>query len=169
MILLLFKTGIRRNELRSLDISDVNLPDLTISLKRTPKRSNRIVFFDYETAEVLRRWFDVRRNWKGSQGTALFLSHLGNRISGAAVAHAVKKHASTCRLHDPNSDKIEDRLGPHCGRVRFSAWLERSGMRREDIQELRGDVHREAIDIYLRKDMAKLKESYLAHIPQLGI
>jgi len=42
-------------------------------------------------------------------------------------------------------------------------------MKREYIQELRGDVHKEAIDIYIHIDPEKLKESYLAHIPQLGV
>lgn len=169
IILLLFKTGIRRGELASLDISDVDLPELTITLKPTPKRSNRIIFIDHETAEALRRWLETRKHRKGAESPALFLSFLGGRLSGDGIANLIKKHATRCGLHDPGSAKLEDRLGPHCGRVWCSAWLERSGMRREDIQELRGDAHREAIDIYLRKDMKKLKESYLAHIPQLGI
>ena len=42
-------------------------------------------------------------------------------------------------------------------------------MPREFIQELRGDVRREAIDIYDHIDKKELKESYMAHIPQLGI
>lgn len=42
-------------------------------------------------------------------------------------------------------------------------------MRREFIQELRGDARREAIDIYNHIDLKELKEAYLAAIPQLGI
>jgi integrase/recombinase XerD len=45
----------------------------------------------------------------------------------------------------------------------------RAGMPREFIQELRGDVRREAIDIYYHVDMEELRRSYLAHIPQLGV
>jgi hypothetical protein len=37
------------------------------------------------------------------------------------------------------------------------------------IQELQGDVLKEAIDIYDHVDKKELRESYLAHIPQLGI
>jgi len=47
--------------------------------------------------------------------------------------------------------------------------LRRAGMPREFIQELRGDIRREAIDIYDHIDKKELKESYMAHIPQLGI
>jgi integrase/recombinase XerD len=42
-------------------------------------------------------------------------------------------------------------------------------MPREFIQELRGDVRKEAIDIYHHIDKEELNESYLAHIPQSGI
>jgi integrase/recombinase XerD len=42
-------------------------------------------------------------------------------------------------------------------------------MPREFIQELRGDVRKETIDIYDHIDKEELRESYLAHIPQLGI
>jgi len=38
-------------------------------------------------------------------------------------------------------------------------------MSREFIQELRGDVRSEAIDIYYHIDKKELRESYLAHIP----
>jgi integrase/recombinase XerD len=41
-------------------------------------------------------------------------------------------------------------------------------MPREFIQELRGDVRKEAIDIYDYIDEKELLESYIAHIPQLG-
>ena len=42
-------------------------------------------------------------------------------------------------------------------------------MRREFIQELRGDGRKEAIDIYDHIDLKELKEAYLSCIPQLGI
>jgi integrase/recombinase XerD len=45
----------------------------------------------------------------------------------------------------------------------------RSGMPREHVQELRGDVRSEAVDIYYHIDPEELRKSYLAHIPKLGI
>jgi integrase/recombinase XerD len=42
-------------------------------------------------------------------------------------------------------------------------------MSRDFVKELRGDTRGEAIDIYNHIDKEELKESYLAHIPQLGI
>ena len=56
---LLAKTGIRRGELLRIDVDDINWKDYSITLKPTPKRSNRIVFFDDECAIVLKRWLRV--------------------------------------------------------------------------------------------------------------
>jgi len=57
---LLAKTGIRRGELLRLDVEDINWEEYAITLKPTPKRSNRTAFFDDECAAVLRRWLRVR-------------------------------------------------------------------------------------------------------------
>jgi hypothetical protein len=42
-------------------------------------------------------------------------------------------------------------------------------MSRDFVKELRGDIRHEAIDIYNLIDKTELRESYLAHIQQLGI
>ncbi|UEC42055.1 MAG: hypothetical protein METHAR1v1_310023 [Methanothrix sp.] len=60
-------------------------------------------------------------------------------------------------------------ISTYCCRHWFTTHMRRSGMPREFIQELRGDVRKEAIDIYDHIDKKELRESYLAHIPQLGV
>ena len=70
-------------------------------------------------------------------------------------------------LH-PSGWPLEKRFGPHCCRHWFMAHFRRAGMPREFIQELLGDVRREAIDIYDHIDKEELRKSYLARIPQLG-
>jgi integrase/recombinase XerD len=47
--------------------------------------------------------------------------------------------------------------------------LLRAGISRDFVKELQGDKRGEAIDIYNHIDKKELGESYLAHIPQLGI
>ena len=81
----------------------------------------------------------------------------------------VEKVATQVGLHDPTSERMEDHFSPHCCRHWFTTHLRRADMPREFIQELRGDVWKEAIDIYDHIDRKELRESYLAHIPQLGI
>jgi len=163
------KTGIRRGELLRLDVDDVRWEDYSISLKPTPKRSNRIVFFDDECAVVLRRWLRVREKLN-PKTKALFVSYQSlNRLDRNGLYTAIVKYAKRLGFHNPESPRLEDHFGPHCFRHWFTTWLLRNGMPREYVKELRGDRRGEAIDIYHHIDKKELRDSYLAHIPQLGI
>jgi len=169
IITLLAKTGIRRNELISLDVSDVDFVENRIRLKPTAKRTNRTLFIDDEAAFILRRWLKLRQDVNGHESPSLFLSTWSNRISRNDVYLAVTKAAERVGLHNPESDRMEDHFSPHNCRHWFTTHLRRAGMRREFIQGLRGDRRKEAIDIYDHIDLKELKEAYLACIPQLGI
>ncbi len=169
IIALLAKTGIRRNELIKLDADDVDLIESSIRLKPTPNRTNRTVFFDDETALILHRWLRARASRNPKNSKALFINNEGGRLNRNGVYTAVTKAAERIGLHNPGSERTEDHFSPHCCRHWFTTHLRRAGMSREFIQELRGDVRREAIDIYDHIDKKELRESYLAHIPQLGI
>ena len=169
VLVILLKTGMRRSELCSLDVADIDFKNMALKLKSTAKRSNRVLFFDSEAEYILRAWLQFR-NSKDKKGMpALFLGRFGGRISSKEISHIVTKHASRVGLHDPGSKRLEDRFTPHCCRHWFTTHLIRAGMPRDFVKELRGDVRHEAIDIYNHIDKKELRESYLAHIPQLGI
>jgi len=168
ILFLLFKTGIRRNELVSLDVADVDLDGMSITLKPTGKRSNRIVFFDEEAKRAMMRWLKIRETRKPTT-PALFLNEKNGRLGPNGVDNRVTEAAIRAGLHHQDSGKLEDKFGPHCCRHWFTTHLRRAGMPREFIQELRGDVRREAIDIYDHIDKEELRKSYLVHVPQLGI
>ncbi len=77
----------------------------------------------------------------------------------------VANPAEKIGLHDPSSDRLEDHFGPRCCRYWLTTHLRRAGMRREFIQELRGDSRKEAIDIYDHIDLKELKEAYWPAYP----
>lgn len=163
------KTGIRRGELLRIDDDDINWEDYSITLKPTPKRSNRTVFFDEECAFVLRRWLKVREKLN-PETKALFISYNTlDRLSRNGVYNAVVKYAKRLGFHNPDSPRLEDHFGPHCFRHWFTTWLLRNGMQREYVKELRGDRRGEAIDIYHHIDREELRKAYLTFIPKLGI
>lgn len=168
VLVLLAKTGIRRNELITLDVSDVDLIENKIRLKPTAKRTNRTVFIDDEAAFVLRKWLRIRKDME-TTSMSLFLNMGGERLERRGVYDIVQKAAKRVGLHDHTSDRMEDHFSPHCCRHWFTTHLRRAGMSREFIQELRGDARRETIDIYDHIDEKELKEAYLACIPWLGI
>ena len=169
VVLLYAKTGCRRNEGINIDVDDIDWVDQSIMLKPTPKRSNLMVFFDDETARVLKRWLISRENWNNNGTKALFLNERGGRLNRNGIYEIFTKHATKVGLHNPNSNRLRDRFTTHCTRLWFTDHLRRAGMSREHRMELRGDSRNQGIDFYEPIDRKELRESYLAHIPQLGI
>ena len=169
IVVTLAKTGVRRGELLRMDVNDVNWREYSITLKPTPKRSNRVVFFDEECARVLRRWLAVREKLK-PRTQALFVSYgTLDRLSRNGLWRLVDKYARRLGFHNPESPRLEDHFNVHCFRHWFTTWLRRNGMPRELIKELRGDKRREAVDLYDHVDREELRRAYLACIPKLGV
>jgi len=169
IMVLLAKTGVRRGELVRMDVDDVDWVNYSVTLKPTPKRSNRRVFFDDEAALVLRRWLHMRDKL-GPQTEVLFVNYNDmGRLKRRGVYNAVLKYAERLGFHDSSSSMLEDHFGPHCFRHWFTTYLLRNGMRREYVKELRGDRRGEAIDIYHHIDGEELRNAYLAFIPKLGV
>jgi integrase/recombinase XerD len=168
ILVMLFKTGMRVGELTSLDMGDIDLDKGEVTLKIKKKRSNRVLFLDNETIDVLHRWLAARKNRNGAKEQALFLSKIEKRITRRSIEEVIEKHAERVGLHNPGA-RLEERFTPHCCRHWFVTHLLRAGMSRDFVKELRGDTRGEAIDIYNHIDKKELRESYLAHIPQLGI
>lgn len=169
IVTLLAKTGVRRGELIRMDVKDVDLDSMSIRLKPTAKRTNRLVFFDEEARQAVSQWLRVRKSYARTECPALFVTESGGRINKNHVYEIVTRHAARLGLHAPESERPEDRFTPHCCRHWFTTHLRRNGMPREHIQELRGDARPEAMDIYYHIDSEDLRKSYLAHIPRLGL
>jgi len=169
ILLVFLKTGIRRGELISLDVEDVSLEGLSITLKETAKRSNRIVFFDEECKRPLSRWLEVSQaRYKKPGERALFVSNKGTRLQTSSVDALVRTAGMRVRLHEEGGE-LSHRFTPHCCRHYVTTHLLRAGMSREYVKWIRGDVMKEAIDIYNHIDPEDVRESYLMHVPQLGI
>jgi len=168
MFLVLAKTGVRRGELLSMEVQDISWKDQSITLKAKKKRSNRVVFFDEETAYYLKRWLEIRES-RNPMNSALWISSAGRRVDYGSLQYNIGKVALLCGLHDPTSERMEDHFSAHCFRHFFTTHLLRAGMPRDFVQELRGDKRREIIDVYNHIDKDDLRKSYLDHIPQLGV
>ncbi len=162
VLLIMAKTGVRRGELLSMDIDDINTTSKEIILKPKAKRTNRLVFFDDETAAVLKIYLKWRESRARCQ--ALFISPYGYRMHKDTPNYIVEFYGTKLGLHDPNGN-LNKKLTPHCFRHHFTTYLRKAGMPREFIQELRGDSRNEAIDIYDHIDLGELREAYNDCIP----
>ena len=169
LMTVLAKTGVRRGELISMDVGDVDFSLGRIKLKGKKKRSNLFVYFDEECAVLLGRWLRVREQYADQGEEALFVGDLGARIGRNMVYRVVTEAAARVGFHEGGSDRLEDHFSPHCFRHWFTTHLRRNGLEREFIKELRGDSRREAVDIYDHIDHGELRKAYLASIPRLGV
>jgi len=166
ILVLLAKTGIRRGELISIDIDDVDWRVLSITLKPKAKRSNRTVFFDDECSRILRQWTADRESWNPDPN-ALFVNKDGGRLQRQGIYRTITHWARVAGIND--TDAREGNISPHSFRHFFTTHLVRNGMPRELVKELRGDARREAIDLYYHVDLEDLRRRYLACIPQMGV
>jgi len=174
VMMLLAKTGIRRGELLTIDLDDIDWANQSIELKPKAKRTNKSVYFDDEAAWALKRWLKQRMTMKtdGEDGErALFLNNRGQRLGRNGIECIVNNCASRIGLHDPTSRRKKDRFSPHVFRHYFTTVLleEPNPMRREYVQELRGDSNRSAIDIYHHIPPEKLRDEYRRCMPRLLI
>jgi integrase/recombinase XerD len=169
IILMLAKTGIREKELVALDISSIDLEHDIITLKPTPKRSNRTVFIDPELKTLLKTYLKYNRS-DARPDDPLFLSRYGTRLTGQAVLAMVKMQAARIQLHNPEIADPTKHIGVHNFRHFFTTvmWRNGTGLPREYIKWLRGDkLRKEAMDIYLHMDQEDIRRRYLEVVPQL--
>ncbi len=130
-----------------MEVSDIDFSNQSITLKPKKKRSNRVVFFDSETEYVLKRWLEARKT-RRPKSDALWITAWGTKSKEDSIYDMVVKTATIAGLHDPESEAMEDHFSPHAARHFFTTHLQRSGMSRDHVKWLRGDVMREAIGIY---------------------
>jgi len=107
MMAILAMTGIRRGELISIDVQDVDLEENRIRLKRKKKRSNLNVFFDDETAILLNRWLKIRESYAEDGESALIVGDQGKRIGRNMVYRIVTGHAEKLDYHDSESKRLD--------------------------------------------------------------
>ena len=166
------KTGLRRDELASLDVNEISFEDNSITLKgdgRFYKRTNLKVYFDEETEHLLKRWLARRKMIANPGEPALFVTESGHRLHSEAIASHIIKWATQFGIHDKNSKRIEDHFTAHNFRHCFTTYLRQAGMTREYIGELRGDKPKEVFDIYYHIDHRDLRKSYLSSIPKFNV
>jgi len=165
------KTGLRRDELASLDVDEICFDDNSITLKdgRFYKRTNLKVYFDEETERLLKRWLARRKMTAKPGESALFVTESGHRLHNAAIAFRIAKWAIQFGIHDKNSKRIEDHFTVHNFRHCFTTYLREAGMTREYIGELRGDKPKEVFDIYYHIDHRDLRKSYLSSMPKFNV
>lgn len=135
--------GLRSNELRMLNVEDVDFEDLTIYVRHAKRDKERYVPLHPEVAVTLETYLGERKDQ--GQG-AMFLSRLGNRISNRRLRSMVKLFARRAGLRK--------NLHPHALRHTFAVMLMDNGEDLETIRDLLGHEDIRTTSIYLHCSMA---------------
>ncbi len=87
MFLFCYKLGLRREEIRKIDISSINLLDRTIFIKAVKNGNSRNYDLTDEEYKLLRKYISTRKEIKADSENkdALFLSKRNKRISPAQL------------------------------------------------------------------------------------
>jgi len=161
------KTGLRRGELLSLQLEDLDLKEYRIIIQLTGKRTEfRPIYFDDEFLFLLLDYLEWRQSY--AKSNYLFINpNTGKKMHKDYPGSYLKKIGLKMGIHEPNGP-MHKKLTPHCWRYFFTTQLYRSGMDYEYIQYLRGDVMAtQSWQIYNHIDPEHVREEYLRCIPKL--
>jgi integrase/recombinase XerC len=165
---LLYATGIRVSELVGLDRDDLDIEGGFVRVLGKG-RKERIVPFGRKAAEALQAYLQVRSNLCAkcsgagdtkldTAGDAIFLNHLGRRLTPRGVAVIVNRHVA--RL----AQKL--RVHPHTLRHTFATHMLNAGADLRAIQELLGHESLSTTQKYTHVSTEQLVRVYRACHPR---
>jgi integrase/recombinase XerC len=153
---MLYASGLRVSELTGLNLDDVDRKELMLRVRGKGSKE-RIVPFGGKAETALEAYEPVRREMLRKAGghgdqRAVFLNHLGTRLTQRSVARIVKKYG---RLANINWD-----LHPHSLRHAFATHLLADGADLRAIQELLGHSSLSTTQRYTHATIRQLLEVF---------
>jgi len=149
IVLLLYTTGMRVGELVKVKVDDIDLEDMSIRI-RGKGAKERVVFFNFETREVLEEY--IKRNGL-SDGDYLFPGRGSPHIHYVTVERVLKRLAKKAG--------IRKKVTPHILRHSFATFALSRGMDIREIQELLGHASLKATQVYTHVVKSRLFRDYL--------
>lgn len=112
---ILYSTGLRRGEMCRLDLYDMDLTGLTVTVRQGKGGFDRVVPLGPSVAEFLHSYLvDVRHYWwTPKAGDALFVSAAGNRLSGATLGQRCLFWAHQARLPHITPHRLRHACATH--------------------------------------------------------
>lgn len=148
---LLYGTGVRRQELIDLKLSDVRLNERCIKVTGKGNKQRIIPLSDY-LCEILSFYLKIREKAFKESEPNLFLTKKGIRVNKSLVYVIVKSYLSAV------SDVYQK--SPHMLRHAFATHMLNRGADLRSIRELLGHSSLAATQIYTQNDIQKLKSVY---------
>lgn len=152
MMMLLYGTGIRREELINLKVSDINFSQRTIKVFGKGGK-DRIVPVSTQLSEQLKRYINRERQKRENIiSDYLFLTNKGTKLYPKLVYNVVNKYLSMVTTISKRS--------PHVLRHSYATHLSDNGAELNAVKELLGHAGLAATQIYTHNSIKRLQEIY---------
>ena len=153
-------TGVRRNELLSLDLADVDHRQRTLLVRAGKGERPRVLPLAPACYEALSRYLDFGRPElaRGEPTPALFLSTRGARLSKDSVARILYELSDLAGF--------SERATPHCFRRTCATGLLNNGTNLKVIQAVLGHSSLETTSVYLNLSPEEIRAEVLTRHPR---
>jgi len=141
LITVMYRAGLRVDEMRALKVSDVNPANGTIRVLHGKGDKSRTVSIDDGGMALVQRWID-KRAALGHRHGPLFCTLAGGKLSDVYVRNMMHRIGAKAG--------IEKRVHPHGLRHSHAAELAAEGVPVNVIQQQLGHTHLSTTDVYLR-------------------
>ena len=157
---MLYETGMRRAELASLTMENVDLAGLTIKV-RGKRNKERIIPIENELAQNISHYFALRsekveelgaQNEQYTPPRRLLINGKGRPVSGGMIYTIVERYMSVI--------SNAERTSPHVFRHTFATHMLNEGANIDAIKELLGHSSLVTTEIYAHATREHLKETY---------
>ncbi|CAG2531841.1 integrase/recombinase XerC [Maribacter dokdonensis] len=158
LIHVLYVTGMRRAEVISLKVSDVDFANMTIKVLGK-RNKERLVPMLLETKEKFKIYLDNRKDLKEiNDGSYIFLTLSGNKLYETLVYRLIKKYFREV------SSKVK--ASPHILRHTFATHLLNKGADLNAVKELLGHSSLASTQVYTHNSIAELKKVHAKAHPR---
>ncbi len=153
IIKILSRTGIRRGELRDLEIRDINSEKRQIYIRSGKGGKSRTAPIDPDTLQDIKFYIGERTSGK------LIISNKQDSISLKQINEICAKCGRLAGVRHPNPGKRD--INPHLFRHSFARMMLEKGMRMEEVQKILGHSSiKTTIDVYGTPGMESVQKNY---------
>jgi len=155
-----YATGIRKNELINLTISDVNYEDELLTVRHGKGGSDRVVPLGALGTRCVANYVKLIRPifLNGTDSSRLFVSRLGRPVSATALADLVKRYAARAG--------ISKHMTCHLWRHTCATHMVQNGANLRHVQEILGHHNLTTTERYLHLTILDLKAAHRKHHPR---
>ena len=148
----LYYSGMRSSELTALNINDIDLKRLQITIKHGKGDRSRTVNITRDCARAIQRWLSVKPKAKEGHKNALFISSRRSRISNSFLKKIVKEYAARAG--------INRQVYPHKFRITMITHMAEMGCTPNEIQAQSGHKSVPTLLGYIQHTPQRIRRVY---------